>query len=275
MPFGRARLSLSRSFWRRDPLHERGRDAHDALTPEAPTRRCLSNAWADALRHGATCSAVFWIPGQVRARRGNARPYDFGVGRVVNVVKGRRLHGASLLVVLASLALSACELVELADENNEEFPRLIDEQHGLYGQVGFGSTEAQIRATFGEPGDGDGFFPLDADSYKGPPFIKAPDGKEPTVLRYEEVAFLVSSDGVFAITVTRPAASTRAGVSSGEAIQAVRESYERPSCGEAVAGEPLFGDSTPTYPWCRVRLARTNVFFGGDPIESVTLTLPN
>jgi hypothetical protein len=66
------------------------------------------------------------------------------VGRVVNVVKGRRLLGASLLVVLASLALSACELVELAD---------------------------------------------DADSYKGPPFIKAPDGKEPTVLRYEEVAF--------------------------------------------------------------------------------------
>jgi hypothetical protein len=84
MPFGRARLSLSRSFWRRDPLHERGRDAHDALTPEAPTRRCLSNAWADALRHGATCSAVFWIPGKC-AWRGNARPYDFGVGRVVNV----------------------------------------------------------------------------------------------------------------------------------------------------------------------------------------------
>jgi hypothetical protein len=43
-------------------------------------------------------------------------------------------------------------------------------------------------------------------------------------------------------------------------------------CGEAVAGEPLFGGETPTYPWCRALIGDTRVFFGRDPIESITLT---
>ena len=177
-----------------------------------------------------------------------------------------------MLGLLASLALSACDLFEISDESDEQFPRLIDEQKGRYGEVGFGSTEAEVRAAFGEPGGGDGFYPLDADSYSGPEFIKAPDGRKPTVLRYEEVAFLVSSDGVFAVSVTRPEATTLRGVAVGEPLQTVHENYDGRRCGEAVAGEPLFGGETPTYAWCRVRVASTSVFFGGDPIESVTLT---
>jgi hypothetical protein len=190
-------------------------------------------------------------------------------------VKGSQPFGAGLLLVFASLALSACDLLEVgpADESNDQFPRLIDEQQGRYGQVGFGSTEAEVRAAFGEPGSEDGFFPLAAESYSGPVFIKAPDGRKPTLLRYEEVAFLVSSDGVFAITVTRPETGTFRGASIGAPLATVRESYDRPRCGEAVAGEPLFGGETPTYAWCRVQVAKTSVFFGGDPIESITLTL--
>jgi hypothetical protein len=31
-----------------------------------------------------------------------------------------------------------------------------------------------------------------------------------------------------------------------------------------VAGEPLFGGETPTYPWCGGLIGDTRVFFGGD-----------
>jgi hypothetical protein len=187
-------------------------------------------------------------------------------------VKRSWLLGSGLLALLASLTLLAFDLFEPYDESDDQFPRLIDEEQGRYGEVAFGSTEANIRAAFGEPGGGDGFVPLDADSYRGPPSIRSPDRRKPTLLRYEEVAFLVSSDGVFGITVIRPEASTLGGVRIGQPLRVVEEKYERPRCGEAVAGEPLFGSETPTYAWCQVRIASTNVFFGGDPIESITLT---
>jgi hypothetical protein len=61
-------------------------------------------------------------------------------------------------------------------------------------------------------------------------------------------------------------------VSIGEPLQSVLGSYERSRCGEAVAGEPIFGGDTPMYGWCRARVAGASVFFGGDPIESITLT---
>jgi hypothetical protein len=148
--------------------------------------------------------------------------------------------------LLAGLTLSACDVFEFSDESDEQFPRLINEQQGRYGQVGFRSTEAEVRAAFGEPGGEDGFYLLDADSYRGPEFIKAPDGRKPTVLRYDEVAFLISSDGVFAVSVTRPEATALRGVAVGEPLQAVQGTYDRPRCGESAAGEPLFGDETPT-----------------------------
>jgi hypothetical protein len=104
----------------------------------------------------------------------------------VLVVKRRQPLGAVLLVVLTTLALPACDRFDLrpSDESDNQFPRLIDEQEGRYGQVRFGSSEAEVRAAFGHPGGGDGFFPLEAESYRGPPSIKAPDGMKPTLLRY-------------------------------------------------------------------------------------------
>jgi hypothetical protein len=44
------------------------------------------------------------------------------------------------------------------------------------------------------------------------------------------------------------------------------------TCGEQVAGEPLLGGEPPKYRWCRTTVAHVRVFFGGDPIESITLT---
>jgi hypothetical protein len=42
-------------------------------------------------------------------------------------------------------------------------------------------------------------------------------------------------------------------------------------CGKAIAGEAVFGES-PSYRWCRALVGGVRVFFGGDPIESITLT---
>jgi hypothetical protein len=67
-------------------------------------------------------------------------------------------------------------------------------------------------------------------------------------------------------------ARTRAGVGIGDDLERVREAYDRVDCGEAVGGEPVFGGDTPMYPWCRV-LGDIHVFFGEDPIDSITLSV--
>ena len=67
-------------------------------------------------------------------------------------------------------------------------------------------------------------------------------------------------------------ARTRAGVGIGDELERVRERYDRVQCGEAVAGEPLFGGEAPMYRWCRALVDEVRVHFGGDPIESITMT---
>jgi hypothetical protein len=80
------------------------------------------------------------------------------------------------------------------------------------------------------------------------------------------------SVGVFSMATLADGARTRAGVGVGDDLDDVRQAYERVNCGEAIAGEPLFGDDYPTYPWCRALVGSVRVFFGEDPIASVTIT---
>ena len=67
-------------------------------------------------------------------------------------------------------------------------------------------------------------------------------------------------------------ARTRAGVGVGDPLELVRQRYESTKCGEARADEPLFGGEGPTYPWCRAVVGSVRVFFGDDPIKSITMT---
>jgi hypothetical protein len=181
--------------------------------------------------------------------------------------------GLALTFTVTMLGLSGCNWLGGRHDDENMAPIVIDEQTGSYGDVHFGSSDAEVRAAFGEPSDEDGFFPLNADSYTGPVFIRSPGGRKPLLLKYEDVAFLVAPGyGVFAIAVTQPDVSTTRVVEIGDPLQDVRTNYEDVGCGEAVAGEGLFGGDPSTYPWCRARLASVDVFFGGNPIESVTLT---
>jgi hypothetical protein len=197
-----------------------------------------------------------------------------GGGHDEIVVKWLKPLCAGLLVVIVGVGLSGCRLVDFGGaEDDSHFPLLINERRGSYGDITFGSSASDVRRAFGQPSGGDGFFPLDEESFRGPPSIPDRGGK-PTLLRYEQVAFLVSPTiGLYAITVTGPEAKTLEGVGIGNSLDAVRAKYGRVRCGEAVAGEPIFGSDVPTYRWCRVGVGRTDVFFGDDPVESVTLTL--
>jgi len=181
---------------------------------------------------------------------------------------------ALLIAAVAGLALA----LFAARRDEEVQPVLVDERAGVLHGAGFGDGENAVRARLGEETDDrSGFFPAGAD-YTGPfaiPSSVSDRGSRmpPSVLHYDNFAYLVSpTAGVFSMATLERGARTRAGVGVGDDLARVRERYDRVECGEAVAGEPLFGGETPTYPWCRALVGGIRVFFGEDPIESITLT---
>ena len=182
---------------------------------------------------------------------------------------------ALVAVIVAGIALAAAIVIVSADEPVV----MVDERSGVLNGVRFGDSEAEVRARHGEPSDDDdGFFPEGAD-FTGPPSLPSPRSdqrppREPTPLHYDDAAYVVSpTRGVFAMASLAEGARTRAGVGVGDELRLVRERYDRVVCGEAITGEDLFGGELPMYPWCRA-LVRDGirVFFGEDPIHSITIT---
>ncbi len=182
--------------------------------------------------------------------------------------------GALLLAAVAGVGLATFAL----RRDEEATPVLVDERAGVLHGVRFGDSEREVVARLGEEADDDdGFFPSGAD-YTGPVAIPSPASDQgsrmpPSELHYDDTAYLVSpTAGVFSMAILEKGARTRAGVGVGDELEIVRARYDRVECGEAVAGEPLFGGEPPTYRWCRALVGETRVFLGGDPIESITLT---
>jgi hypothetical protein len=199
-------------------------------------------------------------------------------------VERNRYNGAvrpgtlALMVVAGVAAVVVALALTLARKDDEARTVLVDERVGVLHGVRFADSEAEVRARLGEPSDDhQGVFPEGAD-YTGPPAIPSPrtdqrPPRQPMPLHYEDSAYLVSPTvGVFSMATLEQGARTRAGIGVGDDLELVRERYERVECGEAVAGEPLFGGDTPMYPWCRAIVGDIRTFFGEDPIESITLT---
>jgi hypothetical protein len=178
-----------------------------------------------------------------------------------------RALAALLLVAVAGIATA----LVLALRGEGAPPVLVDERHGVLHGVRFGDSEGGVQARLGgETDDRGGVFPEGA-KYTGPISIPSPDRAPPSELHDHDTSYLVSGTvGVFSMSTLEHGARTRAGVGVGDEL--VRLRYDRTECGEAVAGEPLFGGDPRTYPWCRAIAGGTRVFFGGDPIESITLT---
>ena len=178
----------------------------------------------------------------------------------------RRSSLLLLAVGVAVLAIAGLIRGPLPDAVDDEPTVVVDERAGSLHGVRFSETSAEVRERLGEPTDAeDGFFPAGV-RYTGPPSIPAPGGR-PTPLHFDDTAYLISpDDGVQAMATVAGGARTRAGVEVGDALARVREEYEPVVCGEEVGGE---GEG---YDWCRARVGPVSVFFGGDPVASITLT---
>lgn len=180
------------------------------------------------------------------------------------------LAAAALAVAALLAALPGCNRGE-----ERPIPSTIDEAAGSYGGVSMGAGEADVRRAFGEPGGGEGFFPLGESHGEigGAPAVRnwPPDERAaPRVLRYEHVAFLLGSRGVFAFVVTADGTRTRRGVAVGDPLGKAARFYDV-GCGEGVAGERI-GGGVETYPTCRGTIGgRIRIWFGEDPIRSITL----
>ena len=169
---------------------------------------------------------------------------------------------------VAAAGLAASMLVAVtpsAAATRAERP-LISVAAGTVAGVRVGDTAGDIERKLGRPTYGDGFFALRETRFTGPISIPAPDAIQAAVLRYPAHAFLVGSIGAYALKTVAPDAETERGVGVGDALAAARRAYAGARCGRFSSGEgSAFG-------WCRARVGPNTVFFGGDPIESVTVT---
>ena len=176
-------------------------------------------------------------------------------------------------VLLGTVAAALALVGGCADDDDPPATRLLDERKGSYHGVRFGDTEGEVRERLGDPGEGEGFFPL-GESFGdigGPPAVRVwpPGSGSSKALRYEGVAFALGSDGVYAIIVTAPA-RTRRGLAIGDDLARSRRLYDV-GCGQGIAGERIGGGSL-TYPTCRGTIdGRIRIWFGEDPIRSIAI----
>jgi hypothetical protein len=199
-------------------------------------------------------------------------------------VDRERAFGAAALFVLAILFAAGAATAD-KDEDCGVGDRscVLDERAGTYGiGVGVGSRVAELRAALGEPEETSGGFapagrrPVEVGVPISIPYPRPgpPRRTMPPVYRYDDLAFLVFRGRVFSFMVTAEKAETTRGVGVGDSLDQAREAFPRTRCGDAVAGEPLFDfQTTPTYPYCRAVLGPQRfIWFGEDPIESITIT---
>jgi hypothetical protein len=173
-----------------------------------------------------------------------------------------------------ALALAATVGVTLALKDSAGVVRAIDLEGGSFRGVTVGDREREVRRALGEPkqvASGGPITPAGDDfvDIGGPTLVQSPG--RPLVLRYNGVAVLLSEDEVFGIVITDGDARTGRGVEIGDDLSLARRTYDL-RCGEATAGEAVFGRS-PTYSFCVGRLASDRwIWFGRDPIRSIVVT---
>jgi hypothetical protein len=99
-----------------------------------------------------------------------------------------------------------------------------------------------------------------------PPFIDTP-GVTHEVLRYPATTVLLTENGVYGFVITADDAETFAGVGIGDNLDLAEDRYNDLECGIARSGRYR------TFPYCGGMVsARRWIWFGGDPIHSITVT---
>jgi hypothetical protein len=151
---------------------------------------------------------------------------------------------------------------------------VVNDRRGAYGGVGMGYSSEDVRRVFGEPSSDDpGFAPAGKHPAEVgvPQTIPGRGTAASPVLKYEGVAFLLDTVGVYAFIVGQDGAETTRGVAIGDRMEDARRSYPALRCTDVAGGERLFGGQE-FYPSCTTRLRRgLQIWFGRDPIKSITL----
>ena len=164
------------------------------------------------------------------------------------------------------------------DEPAPQSARVIDEMRGTYRGVGIGDSAAEVRAVLGPREFADGsesMSPLGAGNFAevgGAMAIRYPGipstPRDPELLRYQQVSFLLLDDKVFALMITDDGAATSRGLAISGDLNDADELYERLNCEDVEIGD--FGE---TFPYCAGVLApERHIWFGQDPIRSITIT---
>jgi hypothetical protein len=174
-------------------------------------------------------------------------------------------RGASAAFVVAALVAAVTGPAALDSAPRPDRGR-IHVRDGVLAGVRMGDTAGEIERKLGPAAYGDGFFPRRSRRFTGPLFVPARDFIQAAVAQYADHAFLVGSIGAYSLKTVARGAFTERGVGIGDRLANARRAYPRAGCGRFSNGE---GNA---FRWCRARVGLNAVFFGGDPIASITVT---
>jgi hypothetical protein len=178
-------------------------------------------------------------------------------------VRAGLLFAAAVTLLVGTAAVA----VTVDADGDKEGGGRIDDVRGAYSGVAMGDSRAGALRILGDPSGEQGFAPAGAlPAEVGVPQSLPGPGE---VLSYEDVALLVGSKGVYAIMVTKPGAATTRGVAIGDGIKEAQAAYST-RCMKVAGGESLLGGQE-LYPSCGARVGSMYVWFGRDPIRSITL----
>jgi hypothetical protein len=183
------------------------------------------------------------------------------------------------LACVPLLALTSC-----GDESTaQDVPALqqIDERAGTVAGVGIGASKARVEARLGRyqrPATAYPTAPTDRNEEQtaGPwsvvtgPHHLGPGGKrgEQVTLRYKGAALFVFRDRVFGFMISAGNARTGRGVQVGDGLDAAKKAYPTVRCEGSSSS-----DTSATQAASCAGFLRKNrwIYFGGDPIRSITL----
>jgi hypothetical protein len=163
-----------------------------------------------------------------------------------------------LALILLGVATAGCATGD--DETRaDDRPVVVSTREGTVRGVGIGDWPADVERVFGRRLGSRGFVPFGEVRFAGPQTIHG--GGD--LYQYRDFVFLAASK-VFALGTTADGAATEKGVGVGDPLTAIREAYPETTCGEYDYGET-------GHPWCRTLVGPNLVFFGDDPVTSITV----
>jgi hypothetical protein len=150
----------------------------------------------------------------------------------------------------------------------------IDERAGTVGRAALGDGPRELRRAFGRPqaeGENVRSMPRELDTADiGVPWSVAPppEIKGVTLARYDGMSVdIARPHGAYVFFVWRPGSRTASGIRIGDDLESVRERHPGFRCGVRNRNSEY-----APYPFCEGRVGDTHVWFGQDPIRSITLS---